>query len=40
MRRMLAVVLAVMMMLSLCACGGDAAKMDVSAAKNINDLPR
>lgn len=38
MRRMLAVVLAVMMMLSLCACGGDAAKMDVSEAKNINDL--
>lgn len=38
MRRILAIVLAVMMMLSLCACGSDAAKMDVAAAKNINDL--
>lgn len=38
MRRMFAIVLAAMMMLSLCACGGEAAKMDVSAAKSIADL--
>ena len=38
MRRIFAIALAVMMLLSLAACGGEAAKMDVSAAKNISDL--
>ena len=38
MRRIVAIALAVMMLLTLAACGGDAAKMDVSAAKSIADL--
>ena len=38
MRRMLAIVLVAMMLLSLAACGGEAAKMDVSEAKSIADL--
>lgn len=39
MRRMFAIVLALVMVLSMAACSGDnAAKVDVSAAKNIADL--
>lgn len=38
MRRMFAIALAVMMLLSLAACGGEAASLDVSAAKSIADL--
>lgn len=38
MRRMFAMMMALMMVLTLCACGGEAAKMDVSAAKSIADL--
>ncbi len=38
MRRIVAIALAAMMLLSLAACGGEAANMDVSAAKSIADL--
>ena len=38
MRRMFAIVLALVMVLSLAACGEQAATVDVAAAKNINDL--
>lgn len=38
MRRIVAIALAAMMLLSLTACGGEAANMDVSAAKSIADL--
>ena len=38
MRRLIALTLALLMALSLCACGGEAAKLDVSTAKSIADL--
>lgn len=38
MRRLIALTLALLMALSLCACGGEAAKLDVSSAKSIADL--
>lgn len=38
MRRIVAIALAAMMLLSLAACGGEAANMDVSAAKSVADL--
>lgn len=38
MKKILALTLAILMMLSLVACGGEAASMDISGAKNLNDL--
>ncbi len=38
MRKILAMILAVIMVMSMAACGGEAASMDVSAAKSIADL--
>lgn len=38
MKRIVAITLAVLMLLTMTACGGDAAKMDVSAAQSIADL--
>lgn len=38
MKKMICLALALVMALSLCACGGEAAKMDISSAKSIADL--
>lgn len=38
MRRIFAILMAAMMLLSLTACGGDSESVDVSAAKNLQDL--
>ena len=38
MKKILALVLAILMMVSLCACGQKAASTDISTAKNLNDL--